>query len=158
MDWIYSSEFCVSLFTAIFVYLITKYDDLKKSRNLIRGYSLLVFMEVNDHIHHLENINSAILSIDEQFTSDEWEKCRYFLATNLPFKDFAKVMEHYRTVKAIKKVLMACDGQPPHDFVERYLAIAIDAHNTLFRYAKLDMSLVQEYNKLRHEELYKEEG
>lgn len=144
-----------SLLTAMLVFAVERYWSYLQINRKIQGCALLLYMEVNDHLYRLENIANLDFethSTNEIFPDSEWSQARYFLATGISFNDFAAIMEHYRSMRAARKLWNTTEGNIPYEFLNRYIATAKAALTVLGKLAKITEEKVLEYNKLQHKQ------
>lgn len=134
------------LITSILVFVLGLWWQYRKQKQELKGISLLLCLEVNDHLYWLKNLNSfsAELLLNSEFP--EWDKNRHFLAANISFKKFNVILKHYRSMRAVKTILKSTSGKIPNDFLNKYIVVAEAAHEILFNLAELTEQDVKEYN------------
>lgn len=136
------------LFASVFVAILTICWERYKTKKKLTGYCLLLYLEVNDHAYRLSVLDSLCVDSLLNKPDVEWDSCRHFIAANLPYKEFACILEHYRAMQAARKIL-SITGTIPSDFLARYLATSNRALEVLLGRADLNIEKVQLYNKLR---------
>ncbi len=148
------------LFSGIMGSLLTisfsTYRDNQKTKSRkadeIKAVCLLLFFEVNDHLYWLERLDALAVNMLLTVPDDEWKANSHFLALNLPFNDFSAIVRHYRSMRAVRKLLTTNSGYLPAEFQEKYIAIATAAHDKLFNLANLTEENVQAYNQSKKRE------
>lgn len=139
------------LFASVFVALLTICWEHYKTKKKLTGYCLLLYLEVNDHLYRLSVLDPLCINALLNKPDVEWDTCRHFIAANLPYEEFACILEHYRSMQAVRKIL-SLKGSIPNDFLSRYISTSESALQVLFRRADLNTEKVQLYNKLRKAE------
>lgn len=134
------------LITSLLVFVLGLWWQNRKLKQKLKGVSLLLFLEVNDHLYWLSNLNSLSAEFLLKAEFPEWDKNRHFLAANIPFQKFTCVLKHYRSMRAVKNMLKSASGKIPGEFLNKYIANAEAAHQILFNLAGLTKNDVVEYN------------
>ncbi len=145
------NELLSGFIASVFVFCMGLWWKHRETESKIKGISLLLFFEVNDHLSWLENLNEISIDLILHTQDIEWDKNRYFLASNLPYNEFSTIIKHYRSMRAARKLLSVAKNPTnlPEEFRQKYIVNAQDAHELLFNLAKLDQQKLIEYNTLK---------
>lgn len=138
------------LFGSVIVFFIGLWFKHRETDNKLQSISLLLFFEVNDHLYWLNNLNEMTVELLINTKDIEWEKSRYFFATNISYEDFSLIIKHYRSMRAVRKLLSVAQNPIalPDEFRQKHLFYAQAAHKLLFNLAKLDEQKLIDYNTL----------
>lgn len=140
------SNLCSGLFAAAFTLFMGWLLERRKAHKKLKSLSLILFFEVNNHLYWLQHFDAISSNMLLSSSNEEWDKVKSFLADELSYENFTILMKHFRTIAAVRKLLSM--GQPVviEEFLPRYIKVAENAHDLLFKNAELDADSVRLYN------------
>lgn len=144
MDWF--SILASGLFGSLIVLGVTLWWEHNKQQQELKGRALLLFAEINDQCYRLGVLDKISIEYLLKLPDLEWESSKYLMAANLPFDDFQKIHDHYRSMLAARKFL-EMHKAIHEDYQKEYIAKGEAAKAVLYRIAELDNQKLEAYNK-----------
>lgn len=143
------SNLLSGLFAAVFTLVAGWLLERRKAKRKLKSLSLILYFEVNNHLYWLQHFNTLSSKMFSSSTNEEWDKAKLFLADELSYEDFSALMEHFRTVAAVRKLISTRQTLMLEEFLPKYVEIAQTAHALLFKQAGISEDNVLSYNLKR---------
>lgn len=96
--------FLSGLVTALLIFIAGILWENHKTTQKKLGYTRLLFWEINDQFYWLKNYNEFNEKFLAEATNPVWNETKYFLASELPQRDFAILANHYRNQEALHRL------------------------------------------------------